>query len=674
MEKKIKGTLFKCLKSSIKDEEFHWDKFFEKWFKENGNPLFFLFKKNLGVTNLQYVELFSLINNNLKSEESNLLFHKGDHVRQTYTDLIESVLQSKGNKGDEYLNDFIELNYKVFQKTVTVDLFYNSCAIFLPPGVEIELSSIVFESGYIHSAGKSIYIRNIKKANKIVFKENIKKELEKSKEKTPFVIYSHEDFSDYDKESSDQIDKGIDQCKIYIDKMNMGTNKLSQVIDDLSIESPFKEFLISPQPGNYQEKHQFKNKESFWLIIDRSISGGSIKNPGQNRFYICYKQQYKNESHYYYFDENKPAWKSHTTLPHSLTSSLINSCKEKNTKAIICDPFGGTATTWLESKRINGNIFCETSDLSNLTNLLAEDNLTFFSLSSGDLDLLNNVITKSKEEIENLAESDYKLFKNDIKSKFELGFELISQLKIDFPDEENEFTFQDLHLDKLKSLDFTTRILFYIMLRSTLRYNNSFKRKAMKFQDAYKKSCEKLNNEIKKLIKLKIELESINHSTDERFYAIEGKYSLKLIPKCINEIDNLLKSIKIEVVSSRDARSIKNNYYDIIICDPPYGFNTEEDIKELSILYDEFLEKAIGSLKPFGQLVICLPAESYTGKGLPYCTRMDLISRQILIKSREMGKRIYKDALSLPLKEFEPPYYWESDKALRRGILHFRFF
>lgn len=662
-----------CIVNSIEKKEFKWDKFFEAWFRKNGTPLFFLFKKNLGVTNLQYVELFQLINSNIKNGPNKLFFYKAEHVRETFSELLESVIQSIQNSDSKELDNFIETYSSVFEHTVSVDLFYNSTSIFLPPGTKINLDKVVFESGYIHSAGTSIYIRNIKKSNKKAFKENLRNEIVKNKESIPFVIYSHEDFSDFDKESSDQIEKGIDQCKIYIDKMNMGTHRLSQIIDEISNESPFQEKLISPKPGNYKEQHKFKSSESIWLISDRGISGGSIKYPGQSRFYICYKQQYKNESHYYFFDENKPAWKSHTTLPHSLTASLINTSRPHDHGVVICDPFGGTATTYLESKRIEKNTKCITSDYSKIINLLLSDNINIFNFDQNKLELIIKEIKSSKEQLEKSSAGNYELFDSSFHNNYTQAKELINELKNRFPSEENEYCFEEEFINKLSNLTIDARIIFYIALRATLRFNNSLKRKAMKFEDGYKKSADKLISEITKLIKLKTEIEENIHHEEDNHIQVKGKYSLKLIPKNLFSTNYFNHSqIQKDVIAGRDARELEKNSIDVIICDPPYGFNTQEEIHELSQLYSEFIEQSLLALKHGGQLIICLPAESYTGKDLPYCTRMDIISRLVLIKAMNNGKKIVKHASSLPLKEFEPPYYWESDKALRRGILHFR--
>jgi tRNA G10 N-methylase Trm11 len=127
------------------------------------------------------------------------------------------------------------------------------------------------------------------------------------------------------------------------------------------------------------------------------------------------------------------------------------------------------------------------------------------------------------------------------------------------------------------------------------------------------------------------------------------------------------------LLSSFDARNLHPDSIDLIICDPPYGFNTTEDDGKLADLYSEFIDKAISSLRRQGQLIICLPGESYTGRNLAYCTKSDLVSRQIILKAHQQGRIAYRPAQSLPYS-FTAPYYWELERALRRTILHFYFF
>ena len=114
---------------------------------------------------------------------------------------------------------------------------------------------------------------------------------------------------------------------------------------------------------------------------------------------------------------------------------------------------------------------------------------------------------------------------------------------------------------------------------------------------------------------------------------------------------------------------------DVIITDPPYGFNTNEDNAKLAPLYAEGIDSMICALRPEGQLVIAVPDWSYTGRRLPEYTRRDFIAWQVLVAARKCKREVIQAASQIlgAAGSPKPPYYWESEKALRRLILHFRF-
>jgi tRNA G10 N-methylase Trm11 len=125
-------------------------------------------------------------------------------------------------------------------------------------------------------------------------------------------------------------------------------------------------------------------------------------------------------------------------------------------------------------------------------------------------------------------------------------------------------------------------------------------------------------------------------------------------------------------VSILDACNLERDSLDVIVCDPPYGFNTTEDREALAMLYSRFFDAALVALREHGHLIVCLPAESYTGRDLPYCTHSKLVSNQILAKAAKLGKHVFAPGRSIPHRMILPPYYWEAERALRRVILHYR--
>ncbi|RNC64261.1 MAG: hypothetical protein ED859_18620 [Desulfuromonadales bacterium] len=558
-------------------------------------------------------------------------------------------------------------------------MFFGSSAVFIPKGISLDLNKVVFDSGYIHSAGRSIFIRNIKKAKKNEFFDSLDIHLSRntvSGDEIPFIVYAHEDFSGHDKDSYELIDRGIEQCKIYVEKMSMGSHRLSSILNEMQTVK-YKDKLLIPKAGSYLIHHNFRKGRTIWLISDRSLSGGQISNAGTIRYYICYEQLLKNDSPFFFFDENKPAWKSHTTLPHSLTAALINATRPIVSGGVICDPFAGTGTTWLEIKRLqlNNKIIC--SDLSPAASILHSDNICFFNMSSSELSSLVDQLKACCSSDVSAINMQHELFP-EIKTStpYFIALSLLDKLKEEQQDEDQEYFLSNTFVDQLTTTNFLTRIIFYIALRAELRFQGGFKRKSVDFASAFKKSLNKLVDQIDMLILLRNEIETsnIDVNTECSYLTITGTYSNKLIPVfLLDELSQLKKCIELEVKPSVDARQLEPNSIDLIICDPPYGFNTNEEDGGLAQLYSEFIAKAIAALRPNGQLILCLPAESYTGRDLPYCTRSDIISRQIQIKAHEQGRLVYQTSKSLPHSSLAPPYYWESERALRRTILHYRF-
>jgi hypothetical protein len=92
-------TLATCIEQSLGSDTqgFQWDVFFRLWFREKGSPLFFLFKRHLGVTNAQYVELLSLLETHCveqatKEPKHHLLFHTTEQMKSPVIDSINILL------------------------------------------------------------------------------------------------------------------------------------------------------------------------------------------------------------------------------------------------------------------------------------------------------------------------------------------------------------------------------------------------------------------------------------------------------------------------------------------------------------------------------------------------------------------------------------------------------
>lgn len=690
----MRDTLVQSIESSLDkhSREFQWDSFFQTWFRDRGSPYFFLFKKHLGVTNTQVLELFALLETYARdassgSPKSRLLFHTTQHIKDSFVEILYSVLDAEEDAQTDEIRNFAEQNLETLSSTVAVDLFYCSVAVALPPGIQVDLNQVCADSGYIHSAGRSIYIRNLKKARVYDFKNKLRAHVQTcaaSEFPIPFVVYAHEDFSEYDTPAKEQISRGIDTTKLFLEKMSMGAYRLAEIVE--SLRSEYSTELTIPQPGSYTENHNFRTKKTLWLIGERSLSKTTPTNLGRERYYICYEQTVKNENPFFMFDENKPAWKSHTTLPHSLTAALINIARPESPEAVFCDPFGGTGTTWLEAKRLGlPEQLVYTSDVSPIGPLMIQDNLAFFLSSAEKLKKIKSQLCEIDKAIRAAGDSgSHRYLQGELPLEhtdaIQIGLapysdakKVLEQLRVEQPNEEQEYLFSEAVVDKVRELTPLSRFLFYVGLRAQFRYQGGLKRKSTVYEKAFLKSLSQLLEQIDQLIKVRHEFEkNISCEGGQNFCVFQGAYSKETVSSFfLMAPDDYAPDVE-ATVKTKDARHLDPNSMDVIICDPPYGFNTTEDQGRLAALYSEFIENSLRALRHQGQLIVCLPSESFTGRELPYCTRSDLITNQVLVKAKELGRQVIVPARSLPVEGLSPPYYWEAERALRRTILHFR--
>jgi len=127
--------------------------FFRLWMKDQGNAYFFLFRKNLRVTNMQHAELLALVSahcfeTSTAKPAKSLQFASPADFIATVQGLLETFPVSEvGDKAKWFAAKYSHL----LSRTVVVDAFYGSSSIHLPPHLDLDLRTICGLSGYIHS-------------------------------------------------------------------------------------------------------------------------------------------------------------------------------------------------------------------------------------------------------------------------------------------------------------------------------------------------------------------------------------------------------------------------------------------------------------------------------------------------------------------------------------------
>lgn len=664
------------------------NRFFSEWFRKRGKAFFFLFKKNLSTTDIQFAELMSLLQVHVKEcngKLKGLQFITLKDFLRNYDELF-SDFQSKKNKVnvDELAGSLLKLYAPKLRRQIVVELFFGSCTVFLPPHIELDLAAVCRESGYIHSCGRNVYTRRLEEIdgndlittlNKYITSKPSRKSKSPSDMKSYVQVYSHEDFTAYDRRYTSELRGGLDDTKIYVEKYYIGKLTFVSFLDKL--QEKLKDIIVMPVPGPYRKQREEALKRedldktyTIWFMIDRALSDVSTQ-PGESRFLICYDQGFRNYNPFHIFDENKPAWVAHTTIPHTLAGAMINITRpwwdEKKEKVLIADPFSGTGTIWLEAQKFL-NIKTECSDVSPVCSLLADDNRYFFTRNSEQLNYLKKYIKDSVDDAKELI-SPLDNRSKQKKMGYHNAFNFFDTIKKKYGDE--PISFDESDVKELKKLTFEDRMLFYLCMRTHIRRWGALHRGFIGWGPAFTQEQEVLLHQIEQLSDMRELWKNKLLKNASNFIEFIGTYSVGISIN-LPESQNDIKGLSVKDMSVKEKRQKK---VDVIITDPPYGYNTDEDFRNLAVTYSCALRNMISMFKDRGQLVIAVPEKTFTGRKVATYATKGWLTQQILAEARFLGYEVVVGAQVFPRpgRIFWQPYYWESERALRRTILHFRF-
>lgn len=681
--------LQECLTASFDaNGTFDGDTFFRKWFREKGKTYTFIFKENLSRTNIQFAELFALIQVHAQPRDT----HGADiqvqfRDRQAVLNGLNEIVRHLASTitPPERVSKYIAYLYgHSMRPAIVVEAFHGSCTVFVPPHIELDLPLICAESGYIHSCGMSIYTRPLDTALESSLFVDLRRYLsaKASDKKLLFVVYCHEDFTGDDSTGTSHVPGSVTDLRIHIEKLFLKDKRLVDVLHRMREE--FNDYLVVPAPGYYLEEHQLirhagevDESHSLGLIVDRAI-GRNSRQAGLDRYMICYDQLFSNDNPFHIFDENKPAWVSHTTMPHTLTGAMINITRPAwpRKHVEIGDPFAGTGTTWLELCKFDG-VVIDCADKEAISPLLLKDNLNFFSMTGDQLKTLKRFIDEfgttvvqppKRYNIPNSAR---------VADLFRKAVEYFEQL--DFDSSEATPTIPGRVAHGLAKEEFQSRLLFYLLLRTHVRHIGGLRRKPEAWMEFFRKEVGLLHGQIDKLLALR-QSEVIEHfGASDQFIKCAGYYSQSCTVSRERLQQMMAEPVQGKGVSVRDAtRAVlpkDGHRLDVVITDPPYGFNTEDESRELAKVYTKAIRVMLERLANGGQLVLSLPERSHSGRAIPAFTRRRWVTQQVLAEAarHELEPILPAVVVPDPSHLFWPPYYWESERALGRSILHFTF-
>ncbi len=176
--------LVQALEQSEDSHGFSPDGFFTAWFRKRPNAYFFLFLKNVTVTNLQFAELVALIESEVRPTETNprvrgLQFASVADFKSTFSGLIKPFAQSLGDERSK-AQRFADIYGPVLERLIVLEIFSGSCAVYLPPHLTLDLAKICGLSGYIHSCGRLIFSKSVYRTQSADFIDAIDQSLSTS--------------------------------------------------------------------------------------------------------------------------------------------------------------------------------------------------------------------------------------------------------------------------------------------------------------------------------------------------------------------------------------------------------------------------------------------------------------------------------------------------------------
>jgi len=684
----------------------------------SNGPFLFLFLKNATVTNLQFVEFNALLTSYCRSKDDTLpgTFLTTDHFKSIINDVfqtalydvtsLEAIVTDDDSLAIRLTNRLMQLYADMLSHVVIVDLYLTSASVYVPPTMHLDIYKITKLSGYIHSAGVQMYVREASKADVYDLRSKINKFAESAS--TPFTLvpYAKEYFLPFES-GAHSTRNGLDGVMLQGSKHHLRDINLSQFLGLLAKGN--EKILIPPglNPYNQERVQQVDSGAcqnfSIWFITDREMEYISNKRrcvAGERNYFIVYIQYVFNDNPLAIFKERKPGWLQSVTLPHTLCRAMLNTSRPGQIKAPeetrIFDPFLGTGTTLFDAVSVFPRCHFTGVDLEHSSRQAIIDNAEFFSLSSSSLKTLRRFFegiyeNDSQQRINRETIQDALLMQDmpkDIGAKVNW---IASRLFMPRNGTDEILTSHAQPLEQLSpallstmmSYSFHDRMLMWIIWRSIkMNYYQIIRQGFAAVDQALRHEVnERFIVELSALISIRENQESSPNGGDE----ISGTYN-SLYSRGVGESAGFFKELGgrinrnegINVVSGIDCReymrlNVPNGSIDIIVTDPPYGFNISNEGADLSLLSVDIVREFVRILDRRGQLLMCLPAGARTGKMIPYSQTRAIIANAVLREANRANRTLTWFLRSQIAKNslINPPYYWGGHAAVSRDILHF---
>ena len=604
----------------------------------------FLFYRSNNQSNLQYVEIINI----LRRQACDRSFAIYDQTN------YDKFYNSNGSILEKFDDN----------SRVTVVCPYEN-SLIVHCDYEIDLIDAISKSGYIQSAGKLIFsgswydVDDQELANRLV-----KIASEREGENGRFVFYTAEDFS-----LSQSVKEGINSVKFFKTKHYIGNQPAAKFMRYL-------QGLVSKFGGTVERlasTGHLKTSDtdySVFIIKDKIIST-TKERARTSEHMIVYDSQFKKEIPTHIVDEWKPFWPGNFTTPQPLVQTMLGLVSEPE-KTLVLDPFAGSGSIAIGASQSGFAVV--TTDIVGLPGI--KFNLDFFHDAK--------YRAKRLDELESLRERSHSR-----------GIDSYLREFTDFCWTEvcasgSEWSERLDHFLRKITLDRSDLDKHRVFIESFFVYR-SIVTIAQELGNVKKLNYDVLTNELCAQIEIALSRYQRAYIANDQAKVVgnyriaNGQYGKQVCGLSGSFGDRLVKKCSVEDIPSDVEICDHVRKFDrlAVVCDPPYGVNMslgelqgDRGVKDLyRSLFLSTLELTNLCASKECDLIMCSLADVKTGKKVPeaaFAHNVEAAMCEIL--SMHGASTVGRPELRKLGPEFSTPYFWSSEKALDREILHTKFF
>lgn len=661
---------------------------FDKWYHNSGKIYQFIYRCNYSVTDIQYRELLELLRMHCRLIEKSgkLFFTTREKMENFLWEFRTKLFQETSYKGGKKVRNFC---LKKIDHTIVIENYFTSSLVYIPDSIEIDIEEIIYEAGYAFVCGENLFCERIDTATY----KDVKRAVDCYRKGLKYPLK----FDIFDEKKYPYTDRGYED-----DFKNNGADLLCldskhYYLQELPLMEAIKKL-------NDLYSGEGKEAKEVFILKDSSMPGCNSEEPKQGYYFLIHPLVI-NKNLCYLFDTDHPAW-NNTLIPHTFVSAMINIVRASSYNKMIkmVDPLVGSGTIAVEAAKYPDILFMG-GDIKADSYEKIRYNMDFFAMDYEKAKILSLSILQYLKENAGIEYERFYIGLSERQKK------RIIQL-INSADEEDKRQYEEIELlvkwllrEHMEVFEQNEQRHEYQLQKviSTIHTSERNKKNIYFFAYLYRKIYLKHFQHTETISPVSFK-EKIYAELKSMFFRVLDMTDILKAQKgqCSTNSDTgkiVFVKDKIKYIGVRYGQQYKNdlkeNIYDnidmrdflanirnkgekpdVIITDPPYGYNTDEQDDQLFELYRDLAIECTKTIGHGGQVIICLAEQMHLGKRLPAFIKKETVMDMFLDAAEQND--LYVVNCDEEIYDMDQlycfPFFWEAKKALKRQVIRLQFF